>query len=286
MLHALSVDAELLIRFRPGMPIAVHSRFRRTTNLLIAGELVTLAARSVDDAPATIRLPGDTCPPLAARDRGRVVEASGDGPPRRALRWAGLTIDLGNATPWNLRPAAWTDAPLGIAELAATLARHREATTPESLGGPALGEVVSARTDAVLDALRFADRRGLDRTVRELVGLGIGLTPSGDDVLVGMAIVLAMPGGPAADDFGMLASAIRQHAVRTNDISRAALLQAANGRGRASVLELLAAVASDDPSAVWSAAAPVLAIGHSSGADIATGMLRALEHRQARAGRA
>jgi hypothetical protein len=73
---------------------------------------------------------------------------------------------------------------------------------------------------------------------RELIGLGPGLTPSGDDALGGAAIALHAFGYTArADELGAF---IRERAPgRTSDISLAHLRAAANGEGAAAFHDAL-----------------------------------------------
>jgi hypothetical protein len=60
--------------------------------------------------------------------------------------------------------------------------------------------------------------------------------------------------------------------ARTNDIARAFLLWAARGQSIEPVHRFLAAVAAQDEQAARSALADLLRVGHTSGADLATGL--------------
>jgi hypothetical protein len=110
----------------------------------------------------------------------------------------------------------------------------------------------------------------------QLVGLGPGLTPSGDDVLAGVLVALRHLG--AAADVpravwlaGWLAAAVTFDARgRTTPISATLLHCAAEGQAGPEVLTVLRAVAGHQ--AIEPALARLLQVGHTSGADLAWGL--------------
>ena len=111
-----------------------------------------------------------------------------------------------------------------------------------------------------------------------LIGLGPGLTPSGDDLLAGALIALAALG--LLDVRDMLWNVCREHLARTNDISRAHLRTAALGYGAAALHAAIHATIGGRADHVEQAIAAVSAIGHSSGRDGFAGgliVLRAVE---------
>jgi hypothetical protein len=135
----------------------------------------------------------------------------------------------------------------------------------------------------VLLAVLEAFRRGGDvRALAALLGLGGGLTPSGDDALVGVlaALDLAREARPEALSLrGSLAEALTtQAAQRTTRLSAQMLAAAAAGLYAEPVLALLAALGDGAPStgSPEQAAAALLALGHHSGADTLRGMAAAL----------
>lgn len=111
--------------------------------------------------------------------------------------------------------------------------------------------------------------------IAPLLGLGPGLTPSGDDYLGGVLIALRTLG--REDDADRIWSVIEPIvAAATNDISRAHLAAAAEGFGSAPLHVLLNAII--DGQSEWLAdfAAAVIRIGHTSGWDALTGAIAAL----------
>ncbi len=108
-----------------------------------------------------------------------------------------------------------------------------------------------------------------------LLGLGPGLTPSGDDYLGGMMIALRATGRDAAAD--RLSGAVMARARRdTGRISFSHLAAAAEGEGAAALHETLAALDRADEPALDAGLAAIDRIGHSSGWDALAGAVCAL----------
>ena len=112
--------------------------------------------------------------------------------------------------------------------------------------------------------------------VRGLVGLGPGLTPSGDDYLGGAMIALIMSG--RAEDAASLASPVLAMAAEgTNRISAAHLRAAAKGLGADALHRSIDALARADGMALAAGLQGLDAIGHSSGWDALAGAVSALK---------
>jgi len=104
-----------------------------------------------------------------------------------------------------------------------------------------------------------------------LIGLGPGLTPSGDDFLAGVLVALHHLG--VADASGELAKAtLARAARRTNDISHAHLAAAAEGEGLAPIHSVLASLCAPGAPGLGRALSAVDAIGHTSGWDATAGV--------------
>jgi hypothetical protein len=104
-----------------------------------------------------------------------------------------------------------------------------------------------------------------------LIGLGPGLTPSGDDVLAGALVALATL--DLLDLRDVLWNVCREHLARTNDISRVHLRAAALGYGAAALHAAIHTTIGGRADRVEQAIAAVSAIGHSSGRDGFAGVL-------------
>jgi hypothetical protein len=127
----------------------------------------------------------------------------------------------------------------------------------------------------------------LAHRVAALVGTGPGLTPSGDDVLCGVLLGLRLHPHASDELVAALWQAVRPRLTSTTSLSAALLTEAAEGYAAEPVLRLVERLAvpadpvarpADLPGAgIAEALAEVLAIGHSSGADLLGGLAGCLE---------
>jgi hypothetical protein len=178
--------------------------------------------------------------------------------------------------------------PSRVTPVPATVPAHRLASLAELLataaagaaGGPAgpatgpTGQGLTIRSAAVLRAALSGSGDVVDARVHELVGAGAGLTPSGDDALCAVLLVLRGVGADGAH--ALLRAAVSAAAYRTTSLSASLLHAAAEGYAVPAVTDLVRAVLCDDPAAGGPALAAVLAIGHSSGRDLVAGIAGAL----------
>lgn len=129
------------------------------------------------------------------------------------------------------------------------------------------------------DAVAHGDGEAAERLLTGVLGLGPGLTPSGDDVAAGLLLVLYAVLGAGSPQLGPLAAAVVAAArSRTTAVSAALLAEAAAGRTSAPVAVAVRALLGQPvPGSPVDAFTALLALGHSSGADLATGMLAAAD---------
>jgi hypothetical protein len=113
-----------------------------------------------------------------------------------------------------------------------------------------------------------------------LIGLGPGLTPSGDDLLGGALVALGSLGRLATRD--ALWRACRAQLGRTNEISAAHLRSAALGYAAAALHEAIDATMSGQVERIKPALAALSRIGHSSGLDAFAGALMVLRAAECR----
>ncbi|MFC0039382.1 DUF2877 domain-containing protein [Actinomadura rayongensis] len=122
------------------------------------------------------------------------------------------------------------------------------------------------------------DLAGAVEAAERIVGLGPGLTPSGDDILAGLLAALRLVGGALRDGARAvrlaewLGAAVTEDAdTRTTSLSATLLHCAARGETSAEVGALLRGVAGREPPVP--ALRRLLAVGHTSGADLAQGVV-------------
>lgn len=109
--------------------------------------------------------------------------------------------------------------------------------------------------------------------IRSLIGLGFGLTPSGDDMLLGIMTVMTAMEHPLLSS---LSEAVRNLAKGTTDVSRSYLLYASEGYFSGAVNKVLSALCNGKDEGVRKAADRLLSFGHLSGSDILYGIACAL----------
>ena len=240
----------------------VHSVFTHAVNLELGDELWTVVARGGHDAALTVRLSGVVVPgDLGLRIHDPVCVRS------RHLRVGAAVIDARTAVRWM--PQMYDVDRHGLGERVAEL---KVAASHVAWAGS------WPLADAVVGALASGGRGDLDGAVRRTTGRGPGLTPAGDDVLVGVLAVLTAPG--VAADCEPAAARLRAALVpalsTTTEISRALLRQASHGHVSCPVWELARTVLSGSAAAVSAQArADVLSIGATSGGDTCAGLVAA-----------
>jgi hypothetical protein len=198
-------------------------------------------------------------------------------------------VDFGGASPWAQRtPVVQGDTESRRRSARALLtAVSRNPRGPVSwllAGEPGVGSVgkgiarrVCTLAGEFVDALRIRDLPASRRALLGLLGLGSGLTPSGDDLVAGVVAAAAWmaPHSP-------LAAAINEEtrrwlvaaaAGKTNRIGARLLHHAALGVLYAPAMRLGRALLAGEPEGVERAAPDLLAIGGSSGAETAAGVL-------------
>lgn len=160
--------------------------------------------------------------------------------------------------PERVRALARLPEPGLLSELADLLACH--ASAPELMDQAA----------AVCRAARLGDDVALRRGVRHLLGSGQGLTPSGDDVLCAVLLVLVGAGDPAP--IALLGNAVQDRWTATTSLSASLLHAARSGYAVPEVVALVECTLRGDAVGAREALPLALAIGHSSGPDLIAGL--------------
>jgi hypothetical protein len=244
----------------------VHSVFSRAVNLEIEGEMWTLLASDGADLPFGIRLPVRSFEAFAIRAGGRVHARAGFigvGRPGRRI-----VVDCRAAPRWAPSPPS-----VIAAGFAARLARISQAAAARAwFGSRAMAREAtrSLRGGACL----------LEGALAGIVGCGPGLTPAGDDVLVGILAVLNSP--PVGEAGAQAAQAMRRAVVglapRTTSLSGHMLRQAARGLLGRTPHDLVVALAGGSAADELDCALrSIAATGATSGADVSMGVLEAAQ---------
>jgi len=139
----------------------------------------------------------------------------------------------------------------------------------------AMSPTVIEAVDHLSDAIARDEKGATRRAVHAMVGLGPGLTPAADDVLVGALLSwhhLGLAGWPgAAASARTVLDAATERLDRTTAVSAALLHHASHGCSVPEALVLLDALRT--PPAVAAALEALVDIGHDTGSSVAYGVL-------------
>ena len=165
---------------------------------------------------------------------------------------------------WQPEPWPHLDAP-ACRRVAAAIPRER------GLLAPAADDPFKAAAHAPLAALAHWRRGPVPPILENLLGLGPGLTPAGDDALGGAALALRAV-GRTADADALRAFLGMRMATATSAISAAHLSAACDGAGAQALHTILAHIVQGRTPDL----SPLDAIGHSSGYDALAGIVAVL----------
>jgi len=257
--------------------------FDRACDLITPdGDVVALVVPQVGDGPLNIVVNG-TPGFFAGVGHGAAVRLAGD-----RLQVDGLWVDLKRAAVWEPRPdwealrARRTAIGSCLPLLRALCRRHAPAGSLLGLLTGSLPDEPPARitllaAQKATDALQkgwAGDSQKLHEGVAGLAGLGIGLTPAGDDFLTG-AMLWAWLDHPTPELFCRAVAIVA--VPRTTTLSAALLKAAARGECSAAWHALLSALSMGQREGardkIAGAVHEILSRGATSGADSLAGFL-------------
>ncbi len=265
----------------------VRSLFRRACNIGLAdGRLITLLVETLSDVPQGVRL---STPPVFAFDTLPLQLDQAVACRVGIIRFEGstLSVDLRTARMWRADLSdLWVDVTV-LSVRSAWQAAWRELHRQSADGLGLIGQkswpthTAGQAIDALLDATRRLDAPAACAAAEALIGVGPGLTPSGDDFLVGYLTGLQRVAGerPLREGFvSTLGAEIVRLSRRTTEVSRAYLEHAAQGRVSGVLADLARAIGRGESIAdTQRAARAALRVGSTSGADSVLGLLLGLE---------
>jgi hypothetical protein len=253
--------------------------FERAVNLIAGDEVLSLVTPEIGDGPFNVVLPScNFAQHITASDPLRITP--------NGLHIGDLVIDLSSAALWHPYPDSHqlcvkgarmrAQAPVIRAVLqqyapANSLARMVVdlPTPPSNLESRLVDAARQHWQDLYQGALNL-DHAVCVASAKQLVGLGSGLTPAGDDWLLGCALAahLGLPSPTAAV---LILDAVGLAAPSTNPLSSCWLRAAVNGACSRRWHTFFARCLGADSRAVYQAALHIVRQGHSSGADALAG---------------
>lgn len=276
----------------------IHSVFRRVLNIaFLEGGLGWIVGPEVGRGPLSIcvDMPEHIDLVLLGLDRGLIVSRVADliviGPNV-------LTVSIKEAVPWesNLLFTNVLRLPrdiernlLTLREVARSSGKHSglgqlielsESDLSNEDATSRMGPVAQLALPPILrllKAIKSNNKRDLMERVTHLIGLGPGLTPAGDDLIIGLMLSMLY----FAENLNINIARVHNinsaiiscvHA-RTTSVSQEFLIQAAIGNANEQILNLIKALLTRESTDVEQVARTVLAIGGTSGTDTVLGVL-------------
>ncbi|XRD26291.1 DUF2877 domain-containing protein [Lysinibacillus fusiformis] len=285
MIHAKSGDNYFLQQLvETEFTGTVHSVFRHALNIRSTAndEIFTLATKAMDNAPNSLVIDLDTLDNLhiIQNDPVRIKH-------HQLLIEDKLTIALETATHWQCHLPIF---PSDMATLKQNIVQVKQfiniygksggmkrSDSPVSAFEAETSRLLKERTALLHEELCNRRFNNFQQYVLDLVGLGPGLTPSGDDFIVGLLTIIHLEQSPCSIYLPLCESVIKWMKPLTNEISYTTLNKAAYGQVRESIHALVSTMLSGTEGEAIEALKKVLAIGSSSGTDIALGLISGFE---------
>ncbi len=266
---------------RPGQRARIGAVFERSFYASISGTEVCVGPPGLDSGPLNLRCHGTAEDWRAAALRAGMAVLVG---PRELRLPPHFVISFADAAVWTPEPpGAWNAASLG-AGLAVLDILLPERLPREGLGFLALPRRAGRAEVSAIAAAACKPAEALSAFLRDamvpngdfgappppnlhaLIGLGPGLTPSGDDLLGGALVALHLLGRPDSAEalWHGISGALE---TGTNAISRAHLSAAARGFGGAALHAILNDLVTGDTEVLPAGLGAIDRIGNCSGWD-------------------
>lgn len=262
----------------------VFSAFERACNLVNQNDSVlTLVTAERGLTPFALMIGGDSRSPFGAVTVADRVEVTPNRLTVGALDIRLATITLWNPVPdWPMLRKMFTNDPGRLGHLADLV---MELATPASLldlyrlrqadKSPMEQALLDRARHGAVDLLRGLQLGHLDQAVagaRRLAGAGPGVTPAGDDFLVGVALA-GWAGLFGKGPVDQMETVLDAAGPLTTLLSAAYLRAAKRGECIAPWHTLFAALLLSDSEVTRMAAKSLMSVGHSSGSDGLAGFL-------------
>ena len=281
--HAISIGSAVP---HDNFDMVIQSVFDSSVNLRLKYEnrLLTILISDHYELPQGIRLNAKNAPlqSLTVGQRGVCRD--------KILRFGSspLSIDLREASIWK--------APLPLIDISKPITKRAWLITWQALNrqqrlkqtdllaedllhidqGPVLTRKLSAPVRELTEATKYFDTESSANAARKMIGLGPGVTPAGDDILIGYLAGLWSTVGENKEKTRFIESfgkALLQIMDQTNEISRTYLYHAVHGQFSSSLINLLHVMDVGDEEHVLMTTKDAMRVGHSSGMDSVTGLL-------------
>ncbi len=284
--NALSAEGQFLRSLgQPGLWGRVEQVFDKALNVVcpLGVRRFTLLTQGSDNAPNSCRLALATVDGLAQ--------------PGDPVYWQGNWLRIGHRTridfrtcqAWQPEKLFWKSEALNAfcqQQQGETLATTLYQAIPQNASlfhycadnifYRQLAKQLSDARRKLIDGLTLRDAQQSESAFQQLVGLGIGLTPSGDDYLVGLAAILFIAGSPGVQFRREFTCWCEKYHQQTTPLSALTLNEAIHQRFREVIFLLAGKLTLGCCADMQREIQGVMKIGSSSGCDMLYGMADAL----------
>ena len=268
-LHAnwISARAECILQQQPMFHI--KAVFNHVINLESDGEIIAVQTAKAARTPFAVQVSEQQFAKLSATLRSDRIKLTVTGPPAADCRLPLSELPPTDQWLMKLRKLIST---LALSDSFAFLVDPLWTTVSQPTPLQCRAHEVLEEADGPISK---ADFRSIARTLQSLSGLGQGLTPAGDDFLIGvLAACTRFPHSGMDSLRKELGNAITKTLDSCTWLSKALLACAAEGEFSPSIHDILTAQRDTDLARAVSAG---IAWGHTSGADTLGGILWALQ---------
>ncbi|GHA00695.1 hypothetical protein DC083_03015 [Ignatzschineria ureiclastica] len=285
MISILSIDQKWANLLQVGARYQIHSCFAHALNLIDErGQFATFLSADFPNGPLTLRV--NTLPKatLEALQESAIPLQYQEQAGKGAFIAPGLCFTFsGETTYWESQLPIMDGSaqqPSNIKQsLQASLQLAKSLLPVRALDDRVMQyiyETLESQSTQLISAIVDNNLPEISRLAVKQIGLGMGLTPSGDDFLVGLMLILWLNPKRYQALLEQLQVTIEDSRTQTNEISWWMLNYAVSGRFNGWLQDYAKALVLADLTAQKKAVMQILTIGSSSGSDMVTGIVAGL----------
>ena len=286
ILYGLTADRHFLnLLNQPQLSGKIEQVFNKAINVLIDNQLFTLLSSQLDNAPNSCRLLNKDLSTLSI-NRGDDIQFSNGKISIGTDYWLSFSL----CEVWQQPVIVFTYDYINkkhyqsfllqqinrldriLTEAKGSLFNYQD----DNLFYLAAAEKLNQLRSHLVVLLKNKQYRNSAETIRQFIGLGIGLTPSGDDYLVGLMAFLLLKDHPINAAYPEFYQGIIQGIENTTPISAITLEKALDNEYRENMCQLIRSLVDADETNIHLQFLNILNIGSSSGSDMLFGIRDAL----------
>lgn len=285
-LYGISADVAFLqLLDQPAFSGTVEQIFHKALNIAVGDTLFTLLSTELDNAPNSCRILHNDFTQLNLREGDRVYFSE------QIIYLADhYFLSFSFCQKWQPKEVCFNKNKINqkqylsfltskvniIDNLLKTEGNSLFSYCGDNLFYLAASEKLNLLRTELIDSLLKQQYQKLPNIIKQFIGLGIGLTPSGDDYLVGLMAFLLLKHHPLQHLECQFQQGIDDAREITTKVSAITLEKAINHQYRENILQLLQMLVAASKKDIYPQFRQILDIGSSSGSDMLFGIRDAL----------